>query len=87
MAKLALCVSVMLVLLVALGESGPLCCTRYQDHPIPVKRLKNYIIQEDTGYCNIKAVIFRTIKNKPVCADPDAAWVKEAMKVVPQKTR
>lgn len=36
---------------------GPLCCTRYQDHPIPVKRLKNYIIQEDTGYCNIKAVM------------------------------
>ncbi|KAM8727081.1 C-C motif chemokine 20 [Acanthopagrus schlegelii] len=88
MAKLALCVSVILVLLVALGESkGRLCCTRYQENPVAEKRLKNYMIQEVTGFCNIKAVIFKTIKNRPVCADPDAEWVKQAMKVVPQRSR
>ncbi|XP_073346543.1 C-C motif chemokine 20 [Pagrus major] len=87
MAKLTLCVSMMLVLLAALGESSPLCCTRYHESPIPVKRLKYYVIQEDTGYCNIKAVIFKTIKNKPVCADPDAMWVRRAKEVVPQKVR
>ncbi|XP_042353044.1 C-C motif chemokine 20 [Plectropomus leopardus] len=85
MAKLAVCVSVMLVLLVALTESSPMCCTQYQEHPVPVKLLKYYRIQEITDYCNIKAIIFRTVKNKLLCADPDKKWVKIAMDSVPEK--
>ncbi|XP_038550754.1 C-C motif chemokine 20-like [Micropterus salmoides] len=87
MAKLTVCVSVILVLLVALGESSPmrLCCTQYQDHPIPVKVLKYYRIQEVTEACNIKAVIFKTVRNRLLCANPDTKWVQKAMNSVPQK--
>uniref|UniRef100_A0A8C4D6D6 Chemokine interleukin-8-like domain-containing protein n=1 Tax=Dicentrarchus labrax TaxID=13489 RepID=A0A8C4D6D6_DICLA len=76
MAKVAVCVSIM-VLLVALGESSKFCCTQYHEHPVPVKVLKSYQIQKDTGFCNIKAVIFRTAKKKLLCADPDKKWVKD----------
>ncbi|XP_070775559.1 C-C motif chemokine 19 [Enoplosus armatus] len=87
MAKLTLCVSIILVLLMTLGESSPmkLCCTQYQENPIPVKVLKSYRIQKDTEGCNIKAVIFKTVKNRPFCANPDSEWVQKAMDFVPQK--
>ncbi|XP_067460749.1 C-C motif chemokine 20 [Thunnus thynnus] len=87
MAKLAVCVSVLLVLLVALNESSSMrsCCTKYQEKPIPVGRLIGYTIQEITDYCNIKAVMFKTVRNKLVCANPEAEWVKNAMASVPRK--
>uniref|UniRef100_A0A8P4KS24 Chemokine interleukin-8-like domain-containing protein n=1 Tax=Dicentrarchus labrax TaxID=13489 RepID=A0A8P4KS24_DICLA len=56
---------------------GRFCCTQYHEHPVPVKVLKSYQIQKDTGFCNIKAVIFRTAKKKLLCADPDKKWVKD----------
>ncbi|XP_030608793.1 C-C motif chemokine 20 [Archocentrus centrarchus] len=86
MAKLAVCVSVMLVLLLAaLSESSPrkYCCTQYQETPVPVKRLKSYTVQDD--YCKIRAIIFKTVKNRPVCANPDEQWVQEAMMSVSKK--
>uniref|UniRef100_A0A3B5BD94 Chemokine interleukin-8-like domain-containing protein n=1 Tax=Stegastes partitus TaxID=144197 RepID=A0A3B5BD94_9TELE len=43
------------------------CCTQYQETQVPVKMLKSYRIQDNTGYCNIKAVVFRTKRNKNVC--------------------
>ncbi|XP_049889553.1 eotaxin [Epinephelus moara] len=85
MAKLTVCVSMMLLLLVALSESSPMCCTEYQENRIPVKFLKYYKIQEITDNCNIKAVIFKTVKNRLLCADPDKKWVKIAMETVPEK--
>ncbi|TWW73240.1 hypothetical protein D4764_15G0006340 [Takifugu flavidus] len=56
MGKLMLCVSV-LVLLLALTESSYFCCTQYHENPVSVEILKFYMIQEDTGYCNIRAVM------------------------------
>ncbi|XP_041805908.1 eotaxin [Chelmon rostratus] len=87
MAKLIVCVSIMLVLLVVPGESSPVsaCCTQYHESPVPVRLLKCYTIQEDTDYCNIKAIIFKTRKNKLLCGNPDKKWVQEAMKTVPRK--
>ncbi|XP_030017134.1 C-C motif chemokine 20 [Sphaeramia orbicularis] len=85
MANLAVRVSIVLVLLVALADSSPvkLCCTQYHESPIPVKALKLGTVQEITGFCNIKAVIFKTVKNKLVCTNPDSEWVKAAMETVP----
>uniref|UniRef100_A0A8D0CP30 C-C motif chemokine n=1 Tax=Sander lucioperca TaxID=283035 RepID=A0A8D0CP30_SANLU len=60
------------------GAAGPFCCTQYQENPIPVKFLKYYRIQEVIDHCNIKAIIFKTWRNKLVCADPDRKWVKIA---------
>ncbi|XP_019117716.2 C-C motif chemokine 16 isoform X1 [Larimichthys crocea] len=86
MAKLIVCVSITLVLLVVLCESSrPIpCCTEYYDKRIPLKVIKSYSVQENTGYCNIRAVIFKLINNRPVCANPDAKWVQRAMQSVPK---
>uniref|UniRef100_A0A3Q3X0C6 Chemokine interleukin-8-like domain-containing protein n=1 Tax=Mola mola TaxID=94237 RepID=A0A3Q3X0C6_MOLML len=61
---------------------GRFCCTQYYENPVPVKRLKFYKIQKDTDYCNIKAVIFKPMKGKPFCANPDSPWVQKAMESV-----
>ncbi|XP_031710373.1 eotaxin-like [Anarrhichthys ocellatus] len=85
MAKLTVCLSLILVLLVVLSDSSPICCRQYQENLIPVKFLKCYKIQKVTDHCNIKAIIFKTLKNRLLCADPEREWVKEAMKSVPEK--
>uniref|UniRef100_A0A8C5GHE7 Chemokine interleukin-8-like domain-containing protein n=1 Tax=Gouania willdenowi TaxID=441366 RepID=A0A8C5GHE7_GOUWI len=54
-----------------------MCCTRYQKKQVQLNKLKSYVIQEITGYCNMKAVIFRTVKNRWFCADPKKKWVIE----------
>ncbi|TKS79931.1 C-C motif chemokine 26 [Collichthys lucidus] len=86
MAKLIVCVSITLVLLVVLCESSrPMpCCTEYYDRRIPLKVIKSYRVQDDTGYCNIRAVIFTLTNNRLVCANPDAKWVQRAMQSVPE---
>ncbi|KAM9844441.1 C-C motif chemokine 20 [Aulostomus maculatus] len=86
MAKLAVCVSLLLLVLAAQSESKPVkvCCTKYQQNEVPVKALKFYTILEDTGFCNLKAVIFMTKRKGPLCADPEKEWVKRAMETVPR---
>ncbi|KAL3988415.1 transient receptor potential cation channel subfamily M member 4 [Sarotherodon galilaeus] len=85
MANFAVRVSVLLVLLlVALNESSSkkYCCTRYQQKPVPVKRLKSYTVQDDN--CNIRAIIFKTVKNRHICANPEDNWVKIAIPLLPR---
>uniref|UniRef100_A0A3B5BC07 Chemokine interleukin-8-like domain-containing protein n=1 Tax=Stegastes partitus TaxID=144197 RepID=A0A3B5BC07_9TELE len=60
------------------------CCTQYQETQVPVKMLKSYRIQDNTGYCNIKAVVFRTKRNKNVCGNPDDEWVQKAKELIPR---
>ncbi|XP_023261690.1 C-C motif chemokine 17-like [Seriola lalandi dorsalis] len=89
MAKLAVFVSVLLLLVVALLEQSEssqvkVCCTQYNENPIPFKKLRYYVVQ-DSNFCNIKAIIFVTVKNKLVCVNPDSMWVKRAMEFVPEK--
>uniref|UniRef100_A0AAZ1X875 Chemokine interleukin-8-like domain-containing protein n=1 Tax=Oreochromis aureus TaxID=47969 RepID=A0AAZ1X875_OREAU len=54
------------------------CCTRYQQKPVPVKWLKSYTVQDDN--CNIRAIIFKTVKNRHICANPEDKWVNIALK-------
>ncbi|XP_059343154.1 C-C motif chemokine 5-like isoform X1 [Ammospiza nelsoni] len=57
-------------------HSGP-CCVEYNPGPLPLSRVKNYV---PTGsHCSKPAVIFTTIKNKLVCANPNDKWVKDIM--------
>ncbi|XP_062261154.1 C-C motif chemokine 20 [Platichthys flesus] len=86
MGKLTVCVSVLLLLLMTLSESSRVnaCCTQYQETPIPVRFLRCYTIQGVKDFCNLKAVIFKTVKNRFVCANPDSEWVKRAMESVPE---
>ncbi|XP_007567994.1 eotaxin [Poecilia formosa] len=87
MAKLAVCVSAVLLLLVALSETsyrGP-CCTKNYDKPIALKNLRSFTVQNDTEICNIKAIIFLTVKDKLVCANPEKPWVIRAMEYLKKK--
>ncbi|XP_041848415.1 C-C motif chemokine 20 [Melanotaenia boesemani] len=87
MAKLALYFSALLVLLMTANSSFALmpCCTEYHESPIGFKHLKNYTIQEVTGYCNIKAVIFQLLKGKFACTNADKPWVKKAVVYLQKK--
>ncbi|XP_040911823.1 C-C motif chemokine 20 [Toxotes jaculatrix] len=87
MDKQAVCVSLLLVLLVALSESSPtkVCCTQYHEPRVPVRLLRYYTVQEITDFCNIRAIVFRTMKNKLLCANPQSEWVQYAMGFVPEK--
>uniref|UniRef100_A0A3B3HKM7 Chemokine interleukin-8-like domain-containing protein n=1 Tax=Oryzias latipes TaxID=8090 RepID=A0A3B3HKM7_ORYLA len=62
-----------------LNQMLKLCCTRYQStgNHFPVQRLKSYRVQEDTGNCNIRAIIFLTVKGRVFCANPNQQWVIE----------
>ncbi|XP_053294462.1 C-C motif chemokine 20 [Pleuronectes platessa] len=86
MGTLTVCVSVLLLMMMTLSESSRLnaCCTQYHEKPIPVRFLRCYTIQEVTHFCNLKAVIFKTVKKRLVCANPDSGWVQRAMESVPE---
>lgn len=43
--------------LICICVIGPSCCTHYHEESVPVRMLKYYKIQDDTGYCKIKAVM------------------------------
>uniref|UniRef100_A0A673N1D4 Chemokine interleukin-8-like domain-containing protein n=1 Tax=Sinocyclocheilus rhinocerous TaxID=307959 RepID=A0A673N1D4_9TELE len=55
------------------------CCTKYSSLPFPVLRLKDFTRQDATMTCNIEAVIFTTVKNRQICANPDDLWVQNAI--------
>ncbi|XP_054889634.1 C-C motif chemokine 17 [Poeciliopsis prolifica] len=87
MAKLAMCVSAVLLLLLALRATayrGP-CCTKNFDNPIALIRLKSFTVQNNTEICNIKSIIFFTVKDKLVCTNPELPWVIRAMKYLKKK--
>ncbi|XP_051985136.1 monocyte chemotactic protein 1B [Xyrauchen texanus] len=90
MSKLVLASSTLLLLLciwVTLSQSSPVrCCTRYSSHQFPLLRLKDFTLQDTTMICNIEAVIFTTVKNKQICANPEDQWVKKAISHI-QNTR
>uniref|UniRef100_A0A673KP44 Chemokine interleukin-8-like domain-containing protein n=1 Tax=Sinocyclocheilus rhinocerous TaxID=307959 RepID=A0A673KP44_9TELE len=50
------------------------CCTKYSSQPFPVLRLKDFTWQDATMTCNIEAVIFTSVKNRQICANPDDLW-------------
>uniref|UniRef100_A0A671P9U7 Chemokine interleukin-8-like domain-containing protein n=1 Tax=Sinocyclocheilus anshuiensis TaxID=1608454 RepID=A0A671P9U7_9TELE len=57
------------------------CCTKYSSQPFPVLRLKDFTRQDATMTCNIEAVIFTTVKNRQICANPDDLWVQNLNKL------
>ncbi|NXR92101.1 CCL5 protein, partial [Hypocryptadius cinnamomeus] len=55
---------------------GP-CCVAYITTPLSLSRVVKY---EHTGsHCSPPAVIFTTIKDKLVCANPNDKWVRDIM--------
>uniref|UniRef100_A0A673KR34 Chemokine interleukin-8-like domain-containing protein n=1 Tax=Sinocyclocheilus rhinocerous TaxID=307959 RepID=A0A673KR34_9TELE len=52
---------------------------KYSSQPFPVLRLKDFTWQDATMTCNIEAVIFTSVKNRQICANPDDLWVQNAI--------
>ncbi|XP_048020136.1 monocyte chemotactic protein 1B isoform X1 [Megalobrama amblycephala] len=88
---LVLTSSTLLLLLcvcVTLSQSSPVrCCTKYSSQPFPVNRLKDFTLQDSTMTCNIEAVIFTTIKDRLICANPDDLWVQNAITHIQEKKK
>ncbi|XP_071063663.1 lymphotactin-like isoform X2 [Dasypus novemcinctus] len=57
-------------------------CISLTTRPLPVHKIKRYIIKEGA----MKAVIFFTRRGLRICADPEANWVKAAVKSVDSKS-
>ncbi|KAH1181586.1 hypothetical protein KIL84_005312, partial [Mauremys mutica] len=57
-------------------------CTEFSRKEIPQKLLKTYRKTEPS--CPKAAIIFVTKKNREFCADPEASWVKEAVRQLNQ---
>uniref|UniRef100_A0A8C9U7D7 C-C motif chemokine 5-like n=1 Tax=Serinus canaria TaxID=9135 RepID=A0A8C9U7D7_SERCA len=61
---------------VSLNFYGP-CCVEYITRTLSLSHVVKY---EHTGsHCSPPAVIFTTIKDKLVCANPNDMWVKDIM--------
>ncbi|XP_051772421.1 uncharacterized protein LOC127524644 isoform X8 [Ctenopharyngodon idella] len=59
----------------------PDCCLTVTNTRTPAEDIVDYHIQ-DSSLCPIRAVRFRTIKNKVICSDPEGSWAKSAIKEV-----
>ncbi|XP_026793816.2 eotaxin [Pangasianodon hypophthalmus] len=53
------------------------CCFSYTRRPVRCARLLGYFIQEITGNCDIRAIIFKTRDERLICADPRMEWTQE----------
>uniref|UniRef100_A0A3P9MIP9 Chemokine interleukin-8-like domain-containing protein n=1 Tax=Oryzias latipes TaxID=8090 RepID=A0A3P9MIP9_ORYLA len=59
-------------------------CVRPRDTQIPKTKLVSYTIQEES-ICNVRVVIFTTVKGKILCSDPNSSWTKEGMRTLDVK--
>ncbi|XP_062448224.1 C-C motif chemokine 5-like isoform X1 [Rhea pennata] len=78
----AVAVSILLIAtLFSQASSGPIgadttvCCFSYALRKLPQSHVKDYFYT--SSKCSQPAVVFITRKNRQVCANPDARWVKE----------
>ncbi|XP_030015835.1 C-C motif chemokine 2-like isoform X1 [Sphaeramia orbicularis] len=54
------------------------CCRTTSNTQIHRDRLKSYYIQYPPT-CHLHAVVFTTVKNVRICADPEKVWTKTSM--------
>ncbi|XP_003414935.1 lymphotactin [Loxodonta africana] len=57
-------------------------CVSLHTRPLPVQKIKSYTIKEGS----MKAVIFITKRGLKICADPQAKWVKSAVRSMDKKS-
>ncbi|KAK2525604.1 C-C motif chemokine 5, partial [Columba livia] len=57
------------------GADTTVCCFSYTSRKLPQSHVKDYFYT--SSKCSQPAVVFITRKDREVCANPDARWVKE----------
>ncbi|NXV22291.1 CCL5 protein, partial [Cepphus grylle] len=57
------------------GADATVCCFSYTSRKLPQSHVKDYFYT--SSKCSQPAVVFITRKERQVCANPDARWVKE----------
>uniref|UniRef100_A0A3Q3WMR5 C-C motif chemokine n=1 Tax=Mola mola TaxID=94237 RepID=A0A3Q3WMR5_MOLML len=60
------------------------CCLKLSETHIKRDLLKSYYQQHQPS-CRIHAVVFTTLKNKRICADPTDMWTKTTMAYIDGK--
>ncbi|XP_077334301.1 C-C motif chemokine 19-like [Lithobates pipiens] len=63
------------------------CCLATNDKKIPYKLISNYKHQDMMSGCNVLAVVFKTHRNKYLCAPTDSDWVKKYMRCLDKKAK
>ncbi|XP_043081785.1 C-C motif chemokine 20-like [Puntigrus tetrazona] len=78
--SLLLCLALMLLAQFSCPISGlrNCPCLKTSKHVLRKEDIDSYIIQE-AGVCHITAVLFKTVKGRFICSDPQKPWVKRAI--------
>ncbi|NWI71941.1 CCL5 protein, partial [Todus mexicanus] len=78
----AVCLSIILIAALfsqanaaPIGADTTVCCFSHTSRKLPQSHVKEYFYT--SSKCPQPAVVFVTRKNRQVCANPDARWVKE----------
>ncbi|NWZ72129.1 CCL3 protein, partial [Acrocephalus arundinaceus] len=62
----------------ALTDGVPtICCFKYQKQPVPRRLIRSVFVTSSS--CSQPGVVVVTKKDKKVCADPQAPWVKKLL--------
>ncbi|RVE61882.1 hypothetical protein OJAV_G00173630 [Oryzias javanicus] len=59
-------------------------CIRPTNTKVAKTKIVSYTIQEES-ICNVRVIMFLTVKGKTICADPNSNWTKEVMRTLDEK--
>uniref|UniRef100_A0A8C2K1Q9 Chemokine interleukin-8-like domain-containing protein n=1 Tax=Cyprinus carpio TaxID=7962 RepID=A0A8C2K1Q9_CYPCA len=69
---------------IALEAAQSTCCGELSKVKIPLKLVTSYY--RTSSSCPRRAIVFKTIKGKEFCVDPETPWVKSHVAKVDKRT-